>query len=92
MFLFTYPGVSSLLKFLCNGLIRGHDNKHLDGHVEDGHGDQEGYIVSVERKNAQKAQYKLLPERDRGHKHIYIFILVALWGLYVCVPYLSPLL
>lgn len=49
MFLFTYPGVSGLLKFLCNGLIRGHDNKHLDGHVEDGHGDQVGNIVSMER-------------------------------------------
>lgn len=49
VFLFTYPGVSSLLKFLCNGLIRGHDNKHLDGHVEDGHGDQVGNIVSMEK-------------------------------------------
>lgn len=49
VFLLTYPGVSGLLKFLCNGLIRGHDNKHLDGHVEDGHGDQVGNIVSKER-------------------------------------------
>lgn len=49
MFLITYPGVSGLLKFLCNGLIRGHDNKHLDGHVEDGHGDQVGNIVSMEK-------------------------------------------
>ena len=52
--LFTYPGVASLLEFLCNGLVRGHDNKHLDGHVEDGHGDQVGHIVSVERKMHQK--------------------------------------
>lgn len=44
----TYPRVSSLLKFLCNGLIRGHDDKHLDGHVEDGHGDQVRYVVPVE--------------------------------------------
>ncbi len=47
---FAYPGVSSLLEFLCNGLVRGHDNKHLDGHVEDAHGDQVGHIVSVERQ------------------------------------------
>lgn len=50
IFYFTYPGVSSLLEFLCNGLVRGHDNKHLDGHVEDAHGDQVGHVVSVERK------------------------------------------
>lgn len=46
----TYPGVASLLKFLCNGLVRRHDHKHLDSHVEDGHGDQVGHIISVGNK------------------------------------------
>lgn len=50
---FTHSGVSSLVKFLCNGLVRGHDNKRLDGHVEGGHGDQVGHIVSVERKKKE---------------------------------------
>lgn len=90
-FFFTYPGVSSLLKFLCNGLIRGHDNKHLDGHVEDGHGDQEGHIVSVERKMDKRLNINY-SQRGTENTNTYIFILVALWGLYVCVPYLSPLL
>lgn len=46
---FTHPGVSSLLKLLSDGLIRRHDNEHLDDHVEDGHGDQVGDVVPVEK-------------------------------------------
>lgn len=49
------PGVSSLLEFLCNGLVRGHDNKHLDGHVKDAHGDQVGHVVSVSLAVVQSA-------------------------------------
>lgn len=79
---FTYPGVSCLLKFLSNGLIRGHDNKHLNGHVEDGHGDQVGNIVSVERggNNAENAQCILLPGRGREHSSSELW---SGWGLYV---------
>ena len=56
----AYPRVSSLLKLLCDGLIGGHDNKHLDGHVEDGHGDQVGHIVSVERTMHQRLSMHFL--------------------------------
>ena len=45
----THPGVSSFLEFLCNGLVGGHDNKHLNAHVEDAHWDQVGHIVPIKR-------------------------------------------
>lgn len=70
---FTHPGVSGLLKLLSNGLIRGHDNKHLDDHVEDGHGHQVGDVVPVEKENhvQQRVRSQLcFPEQDhacRGH-------------------------
>lgn len=45
----TYSGVSRLLEFLCNGLVRRHDDKHLDAHVEDAHWNQVGHVVSMDR-------------------------------------------
>lgn len=45
----TYSGVSCLLEFLCNGLVRRHDDKHLDTHVEDAHWNQVGHVVSMDR-------------------------------------------
>lgn len=40
LYYITYPGVSSLFESLCNGLVGGQDNKHLNAHVENAHRDQ----------------------------------------------------
>lgn len=68
----THLGVSSLLEFLCDGLVGGHDNKDLDGHVEDAHGDQVGDIVPT------RTRWRSVPQaREHGIKK-YASVPVAL--------------
>lgn len=73
----THPGVSSLLEFLCNGLVRGHDDKHLDGHVKDCHGDQVGHVVSVGKgmhKYVVKSVYTASTWGYKGYQDIDIHL------------------
>jgi len=41
----------TLLEFPFNGLIRRQHDKHLNAHVEDGHGDQVRHVVPKDRQN-----------------------------------------
>lgn len=44
-----YLSLASLLEFPINGLIGGQHHKHLNAHVEDGHGDQVRHVVPEDR-------------------------------------------
>lgn len=46
-----YLSLASLLEFPINGLIGRQHDKHLNAHVEDGHGDQVRHVVPEVRRN-----------------------------------------
>lgn len=76
-----YLSLPTLFEFPINGLIGRQHDKHLNAHVEDGHGDQVRHVVPEDRRNYIYRPSRVLfhseqiyREMKRSHDHNIAFI------------------
>lgn len=75
-----YLSLPTLFEFPINGLIGRQHNKHLNAHVEDGHGDQVRHVVPEDRQNYIYRSSRVLFQgtdlqgNERSHHHNIAFI------------------